>query len=76
MLAGMTIHHYTVLSESASEDGALDGWQAVCDCGDVQSSSLSESEAVRLAERHQSWHLTRAANATSRARRRVVSSAS
>jgi hypothetical protein len=52
----MTAHQITVTPKAASGPGALDGWQARCTCGDVQSTSLSEHEARMLGQKHLDWH--------------------
>lgn len=47
----------SVHPKPASERGALDGHEFVCSCGERAGTSLSESEARRMAAKHLDWHV-------------------
>lgn len=51
----MTQHLITVTPKTASEAGALGGFEARCTCGFAQATSLSEREARGLGAAHLAW---------------------
>jgi hypothetical protein len=48
-------HTITTAAITASEPGALDGFEAKCSCGFRATTSLSEREARRLGFDHADW---------------------
>jgi hypothetical protein len=50
-----SIHSITTSAITASERGALDGFEAKCSCGFRATTSLSEREAKSLGFAHTDW---------------------